>query len=53
MPQYTEDDMAQAIQDATIGKPLRLAAREWGVPYHTLRDRIKGSESYSITAESQ
>ena len=53
MPQYTEDDMAQAITDTKNGKPFRLAAREWGVPYPILRGRIKGSENHSNTAESQ
>ena len=53
MPRYTEDDMAQAIKDTTNGKSLRLAAREQGVPYPTLRGRIEGGENHSNAAESQ
>ena len=52
MPQYTEDNIAQAIKDVVNGAALKSAAKEWGVPPNTLRDRIKGSEGYSITAES-
>jgi 4-hydroxybenzoate polyprenyltransferase len=53
MPQYTEDDIAQAIKDVANGAALKSAAKEWGVPPNTLRDRIKGSEGHSIAAESQ
>ena len=52
MPQYTEDDITQAIRDVANGKSLRLASREWGVPYPTLRHRIKGTETHSNVAES-
>ena len=53
MPRYTEDDLAQAIEDIANGKFVRRAAREWGIPYGTLRDRIEGSENHSSAAESQ
>jgi 4-hydroxybenzoate polyprenyltransferase len=53
MTQYTEDDLNHAIEDVANGKPKKLAAREWGVPESTLRNRIKGSENHSIAAESQ
>ena len=53
MPQYTKDDIAQAINDVVNSKSIRLAAREWGIPYPTLRGRIAGREDYSIVAENQ
>jgi hypothetical protein len=53
MPQYTEDDLILATKDVENGKSIRSAAKEWGVPYPTLRGRIKGSETHSNAAESQ
>jgi hypothetical protein len=53
MPQYTEDDLVQALIDVANGKSKQLAAKEWGVPHSTNRDRIKGSESHSSAGESQ
>ena len=53
MPRYTEDDIAQALNDVANKKPIRQAAREWDVPYHTLRNRVEGKESHSNAAESQ
>jgi hypothetical protein len=53
MPQYTEDDIAQAIEDIANGKSSTLAAKEWVVPHSTIRNRIKGHESHSTAAESQ
>ena len=53
MPQYTEDNILRAIEDVVNHKHIRQAAREWGVPYHTLRNRTKGKESHSNTAENQ
>ena len=53
MPRYTKDDLAQALNDVANKKPIREAAREWGIPYPTLRMRTKGSESHSNAAESQ
>ena len=53
MPQYTKGNIAQAIKDVANRAALKSAAKEWGVPPNTLRNRIKGSEGYSIAAESQ
>jgi hypothetical protein len=53
MPQYSEQDLLAALSDIRNGKSLRLASREWGVPFSTLRNRIQGSESHAIAAESQ
>ena len=30
-----------------------VASREWGIPYSTLLDRFKGTETHSKAAESQ
>ena len=53
MHQYTEQDLLAALSDVRNGKSLKLASREWGVPFSTLRDRNQGSESHTFTAESQ
>ena len=45
--------MAHAIADVANSKSKKLAAKEWGILYSSLRSRIKGSENYSIAAESQ
>ena len=53
MPQYTEDNIIQALNDVTNKKPIRQAAREWGIPYPTLRNRLNGIECHSNASESQ
>ena len=53
MAQYTEDDVAAAIQDVRNGKPIRRAAKDWGVPKTTLIDRLSGRESSREAAISQ
>jgi 4-hydroxybenzoate polyprenyltransferase len=53
MHQYTEQDLLTALSDVRNGKSLKLASREWGVPFSTLRDRNQGSESHTFAAESQ
>ena len=53
MSKYTQDDMARAIEDVVNSKPVKAAMRDQGVPYTTLRERIRGSETHSIIAESQ
>ena len=52
MPQYTKDNMILAIRDIANGKSLKLAAKEWGIPFSLLRNRIQGTETHSIAAES-
>ena len=44
MPNYTEDDIKNALVDIENGKFVRQAAREWGVPKTTLKDRLDGAE---------
>ena len=53
MPRYTEDDILQALNDITNGKSMPEVVRTSGVPRSILQDRIKGSETHSIAAESQ
>ena len=53
MHQYTEQDLLAALSDVRNGKSLRLASREWGVPFTTLQNRNQGSESYALAAESK
>ncbi len=53
MPQYTEQDLNEALNDIRNSKSIRQASRDWGVPDTTLRNRKKGGESYFIAAQSQ
>ena len=53
MHQYTEQDLLTALNNVRNGKSLKLASREWGVPFSTLRDRNQGSENHTFAAESQ
>ena len=53
MYQYTEQDLLAALNNVRNGKSLKLASREWGVPFSTLRDRNQGSENHTFAAESQ
>src|SRR5512146_2160390 len=41
MPRYTEDDLQAAISAVNDGTSIRRAATQWGVPFSTLRNRIK------------
>jgi hypothetical protein len=53
MPQYTESDILYTLQCIANGQSLRSAAKDSGIPRSILQDRIKGSETHSIAAESQ
>ena len=53
MRQYTEQDVAYALNDIKNGKSLRQASREWGVPLSTLQNRNNGSEHHIIAAQNQ
>ena len=43
MPLYTEDDIQKALEKVASGVPVATAAREHGIPRHTLRGRYKGT----------
>jgi dsRNA-specific ribonuclease len=53
MPQYTEQDLHEALNDIRNGKSLRQASQDWGVPTTTLYNRNKGREPHNIAAQSQ
>jgi hypothetical protein len=48
MKQYTEEDVDSALQAIAMGRSLRKAALEWGIPRTTLRDRIDGTQPRSV-----
>ncbi|KAK2009295.1 hypothetical protein LZ32DRAFT_683801 [Colletotrichum eremochloae] len=45
MKQYTEDELHRALLEVNAGCPIRQAACRWGIPYGTLRHRLKGRQS--------
>jgi hypothetical protein len=53
MHQYAELDLLAALSDVRNGKSIRVASREWGVPFSTLQNRNKGRENHSIASETQ
>jgi hypothetical protein len=53
MRQYSEQDLCAALNDVKNGKSLKLASREWGIPYTTLQNRNQGQESHTLAAENQ
>ncbi|KAI7909099.1 transposase [Pyricularia oryzae] len=46
MKQYTESQLASAINDVNNGQPIAKASRKWGIPRSTLQGRLKGSRSH-------
>ena len=53
VPQYTENDILQALIDIKNRQSLKSVIKKSGLPRSTLRGRVKGSEPHSIAAESQ
>lgn len=45
MPDYTESDLQNALQDIRKGVSQRKASLEWGVPRSTLQELLDGVES--------
>ncbi|KAF6786836.1 hypothetical protein CSOJ01_15337 [Colletotrichum sojae] len=43
MPRYTEDQLKSAEKAVLEGMSIRQAGRDWGIPYATLSDRLKGA----------
>ncbi len=35
-PSYTEDDLQRALADVALGRSMRKAGLDWGVPRSTL-----------------
>ncbi len=48
MPQYTEEDVDSAIAAVRMGRSIRKAALEWGVPRATLQERISGRSAGKV-----
>lgn len=48
MPQYTEDDLNEAINAIQNGASIRQASKDWGIPKSTLSNRIKGSQPKGV-----
>ncbi|KAF4474230.1 hypothetical protein CGGC5_v017057 [Colletotrichum fructicola Nara gc5] len=48
MPQYTEDDINQALEAIARGTSVKKAAFEWGIPRSTLKNRMKGHQARDI-----
>jgi len=44
-PSYTEDDLQRALADVALGRSVRKAGLDWGVPRSTLQERISGRVS--------
>ena len=53
MPQYTENDMLQALTDIKNRQSFDSVLKKSGLPRSALRGRVNSSEPHSIIAESQ
>jgi 4-hydroxybenzoate polyprenyltransferase len=51
MPNYTEIDIQNALQEVHEGVPVRTAAGRHGIPVSTLRGRISGAQSHTESHE--
>ena len=51
MKQYTEFEVAQAIEAVSNGQSIRKASLEWGIPKTTLRARLLGQQPHQQAAE--
>ncbi|UPK91634.1 hypothetical protein LCI18_002569 [Fusarium solani-melongenae] len=51
MPNYTEIDIENALQEVRDGIPVRTAAGRHGIPVSTLRGRISGAQSHTESHE--
>lgn len=47
MTQYTEEDVDSALEAIAMGRSVRKAALEWGIPRATLQHRIAGTQPRS------
>ena len=48
MKSYCEEDVNLAIQAVHMGRSIRKAALEWGVPRATLQDRLNGTPTMQV-----
>ena len=47
MKQYSEEDVNSALEAIEMGRSVRKAALDWGIPRATLRYRINGTQPRS------
>ena len=52
MKQYTEKDLDSALEAIAMGRSVRKATLEWGIPRATLQDRRAGAQPRSIAFSS-
>ncbi|KAF4784241.1 hypothetical protein HER10_EVM0005940 [Colletotrichum scovillei] len=48
MPQYTEDQLRQALEDISNGKSQKRASLEYGIPRSTLQLRLQGGQTRKV-----
>ncbi|KAI3532057.1 transposase [Colletotrichum abscissum] len=48
MPQYTEDQLRQALEDISNGKSQKRASLEYGIPRSTLQLRLQGGQTRRV-----
>jgi len=53
MKPYTEHDIMFAIDEIGRGVSIRRAAKNWNIPYYTLRCRLQGTQTHQQAAELQ
>ncbi|KAI1001453.1 hypothetical protein K3495_g6746 [Podosphaera aphanis] len=54
MPQYTENNLHEALDALANGQRLKKASSWWGIPRSTLQNRLKGVQSRDVaSADSQ
>ncbi|KAI0999709.1 hypothetical protein K3495_g8488, partial [Podosphaera aphanis] len=50
MPQYTENNLQEALEALANGQSLEKASSKWGVPRSTLQNRLKGVQSGDVAS---
>ncbi|KZL64049.1 hypothetical protein CI238_04498 [Colletotrichum incanum] len=53
MVEYTEIEIAQALIAIADGLSIRTAAQQWGIPFSTVRYRIKGIQPRALAFAGQ
>ena len=50
---YTKEDVSRAIDVVSNRLSAKKASKEWGIPYHTLTDRLHSAEPHSVAHSHQ
>ena len=53
MPNYTENEINQALESIANSQSIRKASVEWGIPRATLYNCIQGTQSRAIVSSTQ